>query len=238
MPYGAVCVLEEYGNKEGFVHISAVSSAWIKNIRSVLTEGQVRVALVLNVDVAKNQIDLNLRGVSEQQEKTRLEDRKRDKRFDKLFERLCKQKNWDFKKTYKETVPKLVDEFGDALSAFENAALYGKEAFKESKIAVEIVEPLVVLAKDSITLPSVVVKSNLFLSSVKGDGLLGVKTVLGKTVGVKNVSVKYLSAPKYLVEVLARDYVEAEKVLSGLSEIVLKESKKQGCEAKFERIKA
>ena len=99
MPYGAVCVLEEYGNKEGFVHISAVSSAWIKNIRSVLTEGQVRVALVLNVDVAKNQIDLNLRGVSEQQEKTRLEDRKRDKRFDKLFERLCKQKNWDIKKT-------------------------------------------------------------------------------------------------------------------------------------------
>ncbi|MFH1448366.1 MAG: S1 RNA-binding domain-containing protein, partial [Candidatus Micrarchaeota archaeon] len=39
-PYGAFCSLDEYDNKEAFVHISEVASRWVKNIHEFLKENQ------------------------------------------------------------------------------------------------------------------------------------------------------------------------------------------------------
>ena len=60
MPYGAFCTLDEYGNREAFVHISEVAPRWIKNIHEFLHEGQRLVAKVHKLVVEKNQIDLTL----------------------------------------------------------------------------------------------------------------------------------------------------------------------------------
>ncbi|HLC38490.1 MAG TPA: S1 RNA-binding domain-containing protein, partial [Candidatus Norongarragalinales archaeon] len=56
LPFGAIIELEEYGGLEGFVHISEVSSGWIRNIREHLKEGQVVVAKVIALDIQKRQV--------------------------------------------------------------------------------------------------------------------------------------------------------------------------------------
>ena len=47
--YGAFANLEEYAGKEAFIHISEVSSGWVKNIRDHVRENQKIVARVLRV---------------------------------------------------------------------------------------------------------------------------------------------------------------------------------------------
>jgi len=86
MPYGAFCTLDEYGNREAFVHISEVAPRWIKNIHEFLHEGQHLVAKVFKLVAEKNQIDLTLKGVSESEKKAKMEDSRRTRRSDKLFE--------------------------------------------------------------------------------------------------------------------------------------------------------
>ena len=62
LDYGVFVELLEFNNVRGFVHISNVSSSWVKNIRNFVKPNQVRVAKVLNVDVTKRQIDLSFAG--------------------------------------------------------------------------------------------------------------------------------------------------------------------------------
>jgi translation initiation factor 2 subunit 1 len=56
--HGAFVKLDEYGGKDGFIHISEVASIWVKNIRDYVREGQKTVGKVLSVDRTKGHIDL------------------------------------------------------------------------------------------------------------------------------------------------------------------------------------
>jgi translation initiation factor 2 subunit 1 len=50
--YGAYAKLDEY-NKRGLLHVSEISSSWIRNIRDFVREGQKMVLKVLRVDVER-----------------------------------------------------------------------------------------------------------------------------------------------------------------------------------------
>jgi translation initiation factor 2 subunit 1 len=236
MPYGAIADLEEYGEKDCFIHISNVANARIKNIRSYISEGNVRVGVIINVDTSKKSIEASLRRVTEQEEKRKLEDWKREKRADKLFERLCKSLKEDYIKTYETIVPKLSDNFGDLLSAFENASLYGEEAFAGMGLPEKFVAAFVSHAKENIVPAEVVVKGNLTLKSRKGDGILAIKEVL-KKMNQPSVRLEYISAPKYRVIVTGQEYSDAEKLLNSVVQNAIETIEKLGGEGSFERIK-
>ncbi len=119
-PFGATVDLLDYPGKEGFIHISNVANSWVKNIRSFVSEGQVRVASTMRVDPTKNSIDLSLRKVSSQQEKRKMSDYKRENRACKIFENLCSDLKEDPSKTYEDVAKPLIEEFGDLYSVFEN----------------------------------------------------------------------------------------------------------------------
>jgi len=70
--HGAYVVLDEFNDLTGFVHISEIASRWIKNIRNFVREEQKIVAKVLRVNKTKNQIDLSIRRVKEQQKKNKI----------------------------------------------------------------------------------------------------------------------------------------------------------------------
>ena len=61
--YGAYVTLDEYEDKEGLLHISEISSSWVRNIRNHVRERQKVVLQVLRVDAAHGQVDLSLRRV-------------------------------------------------------------------------------------------------------------------------------------------------------------------------------
>ena len=52
--YGAYAKLDEY-NKQGLLHVSEISSSWIRNIRDFVREGQKAVLKVIRVDSEKDQ---------------------------------------------------------------------------------------------------------------------------------------------------------------------------------------
>ena len=64
--YGAYVKLDEY-DKKGLLHISEISSSWIRNIRDFVREGQKIVLKVLRVDIEKGHVDLSLRRVTKRE---------------------------------------------------------------------------------------------------------------------------------------------------------------------------
>ncbi|MGC8849674.1 MAG: S1 RNA-binding domain-containing protein, partial [Candidatus Bathyarchaeia archaeon] len=62
--YGAYVSLDEYPGKEGLIHISEVSTKWVRNIKDHLREGEKLVLKVLRIDPSRGQIDLSLRRVT------------------------------------------------------------------------------------------------------------------------------------------------------------------------------
>ena len=69
LDYGVFVELLEFNNMKGFIHISNVSSSWVKNIRNLVKMNQVRVAKVVNINEERDQIDLSFARVSPQIDK-------------------------------------------------------------------------------------------------------------------------------------------------------------------------
>jgi translation initiation factor 2 subunit 1 len=237
MPYGAIAELSEYPGKEGFIHISNVATSWVKNIHSFISEGNIRVAQVNALDLAKRSIDLSLRKVSGQQEKRKLEDWKREKRADKLFERVCHEIKEDVRQSQATVGAKLEEQFGDLLSAFENASSAGEEVLKPLGLSEKWVKALVKCAKDNVTISEVTVKGDLTLTTRKGDGMNAIRAALAAA-AKPGVRIEYISAPRYRVNVTGQDYGQAEKLLASATEAAIKVMQKQGGEGSFEKIKA
>ena len=230
--YGVFVDLLEY-KKEGFVHISNVASGWIKNIRSHVSEGQVRVGQVVRVDRAKDLIDISFRKVSANQEKRKMSAYKRAKRAHKLFERAAKQLEEDPAEAFKKVAAPLEDEFGDLFSAFEAMSAHGSEALRGVKVPKKWASLLVSLAKDSISPPKVTISGTLKIRAYTPDGINSIKALL-KKIEKANLGVSYMSAPNYKVTVTAEDYSEAEKILKKGIQLAEKEFKRIG-DISFER---
>ena len=232
--FGAVVDLEEYPHKEGFIHISNVSTAWVKNIRSFLSEGDVRVAEAIKVDKDKHTIELSLRRVTEADEKRKLEDWKREKRADKLFERVCRELKEDPKKNWGIAF-KLSDEFGDLLSAFEQASAEGEKVLKEI-IPDKWSKCLAKIASEEIKPKEVTISGALVLSTSAPNGVELIKNALAKA-QKPGIDIEYISAPRYMIRVTAPDYPAAEKKLAEAVSVASEPIKKAGGTTGFERRK-
>jgi len=232
--YGAFVNLLEYGDKEGFIHISQIASGWIKNIRSHISEGQIRVAQVTSVDRQKGMIDVSLRKVSDNQEKRRMSEYKRTKRANKLFERAANDLGEDPEKSVKEVAAPLEAEFGDLYSSFEAMSASGAEALDGVKIPKKWADYLVKMSQESVAAPEVTITRKLTLVSYSPDGVKEIRSAL-KSLEESGVSVTYVSAPEYMVSVTAGDYPDAERVLRDGIEKIEKQFKKGG-EISIERV--
>ncbi|MBM3228880.1 S1 RNA-binding domain-containing protein, partial [Candidatus Parvarchaeota archaeon] len=149
MPYGAFCALEEYGNREAFVHISEVAPRWIKNIHEFLHEGQKVVAKIYQLVPEKNQIDLSLKRVSEAERKRKLEMVKRTRRADKLFEVAVAQSKISPSEVLAAKT-KILSKYGDMFDALEEISVSGEEAIKDLKLDRGLAKALLGIAQKNI----------------------------------------------------------------------------------------
>ncbi|MBN3037035.1 MAG: translation initiation factor IF-2 subunit alpha [Candidatus Diapherotrites archaeon] len=231
--YGSFVDLPEY-NKEGFIHVSQVSSGWVKNIRSHISEGQILVASVTRVDMSKNLIDLSRRGVSQSQEKRRLAQWKRNKRGDKLLAHIAKTLGSDLNVAYETVGWKLQKEFGEIYAAFEAASADGDTAFEGMDLPKEWVDSIVSTAKEKVTPPSVIIRGKLKMVFYNEDGLALIKNV-ARIAAKCGVSFCYSGAGEYCMSVTAPDYLKAEKVLKDCLSQIESEAKKARADFSFER---
>ncbi len=215
--YGAYVTLDEYG-KEGFLHISEISSGWIRNIRNHIREGQKVVLKVLRVDPERNQIDLSLRRVTQRERREKILLWKRARKTESLLRSASQKLGLTLEELYEKIADPIERSFSDIYEGLEAAAREGVEALLRVGVPKEIAEVLTEIAKERIRVSAVKVRGVLNLTCTKPDGVLRIKEALlkAKKSGFKrgsNIRIYVIAPPKYQVEVAAKDYKEANAIL-------------------------
>ena len=217
LPFGAIIELEEYGGLEGFVHISEVSSGWIRNIREHLKEGQVVVAKVIALDIQKRQVDLSVKRVSEVEKKRKLEQWQNEKRALKLLE-ISVSKAGKTLKQVEADVKLLEEEFGSLYDVFEALA---KDITPKSKVSKSLLDVLGETSKREIRVKEFTIRASLSIKSFAPDGVERLKKILSQiSASSKRATVHYLGAPNFFVEVTSENAKDAEKTLQKIDSML------------------
>jgi len=232
--YGVIASLVEYPGIEGYVHISQISNSWIKNIRSFVSEGSIRVGQVTEISPDKNEVNLSLRKISTSQEKSRLSEWRREKRASKLFEKLCQNLKEDHKKALISIAVPLKEDHGDLLTAFEEIK-QDNDILKKYKFSLKWNKALIDFSDKNITIPKVTFYVDVELTSPAGDAIELIKKIL-MDVEKKKVKVEYLSAPKYRLIANGYDYQTVEQTLKKAASFCVNAIEEKGGSGKIGEI--
>ncbi|MFH1780182.1 MAG: S1 RNA-binding domain-containing protein [Candidatus Micrarchaeota archaeon] len=227
MPFGAIISLIEFNNAEAFVHISEVSSGWVKNIREHLKEGQLVVAKVTLVDNTKNQVDVSVKRVSEVEKKRKLADYQSQKRALKILERLAKKTSRTLQEMQKLVEP-LVEEYGDLYTVFEALS---HDHQPNAKIPKKLLTELIETAKKEIKIKIIELKAEVKAISYSTNGLNEIKKFLEKL-----PTPHYLGSGKYKVSVSSPEIKQAEKQMQAIEQLIDK-TNSSSFECSIERLK-
>ncbi len=239
-PHGAYVTLDEYNKVEGFVHISEVSSSWVRNIRDHVHEGQKTVLRVLRVEPAKLHVDLSLRRVSGPEKKEKLLRWKQDTRGRKLLAMAADRLKVNPEEAYEKIGVLLEDTFGSVYQGLERAAEDGETTLLKANIPQEWATALSEVARSKIRLQRMKIRGVLEMSCAKPNGVELLREAFSKAIGVRkpphtSISIHTMGAPKYRIEVSAENFKDAERVLDASVQAALKSISTSGGEGKFTR---
>jgi translation initiation factor 2 subunit 1 len=239
--YGAYVYLDEYG-KEGLLHISEISSSWIRNIRDHVREGQKLVLKVLRVNPEKGHIDLSLRRVTKREKIEKIYLWKRERKAESLLRSAAEKLGLPPEQLYEKAVAIIEEKFGGVYEGLEKVVKEGSQILVEAGVPEEIATVLEEIAKEKIRVPMVKIKGVFELQCLKPDGAKIIKEALlvaKKVVKQPSAQVKlYIVAPPhYAIEIFAEDYKKAERILEKATEAVLRKIRELGGQGSFKREK-
>ena len=236
--FGAFVELDEYGGKEGLIHISEVASGWVKYIRDHVREGQKIVCKVLYVDTAKHHIDLSLKDVNEHQRREKIQQWKNEQKAEKWIQYVAK-----VTKTGKEDLSRIIgtlyERFGNVYTAFERARANGSSFLTEIGISKEFAEMIKKVAEENLKKPQVDIAGYIDLTNPLPDGIEHIKKAL-RAASVINaddiaIDITYTGAPRYRIHVVAPDYKKAESILKKSAQAAIKIIEKEDGAGEFHR---
>lgn len=211
-PYSAMCKLEEYPGKEGMIHISEVSGKWVRDIKKFVKPNKTYVVRVMKVDEAKGHIALSLKRVSKIDRSRKMQDYKREQKAEKILEKIAREQKISLDKVYEEIGFKLQEEFGEIFKALDIASK-SPELLINKGIQPKWAKIIHEIAKESIQRKKVKIKAELEIKSYSGDGIDQIKNFLINLSNKYGVNIKYISAPKYSVEVVSENPKMTKKEL-------------------------
>lgn len=215
--YGAYVKLDEYKGKEGLIHISEISSTWVRNIRNHVREGQKLVLKVLRINTEKGQVDLSLRRVTGREKAETLLEWKKHKKADSILKSAAEKLALD-----QASVDKLneliLQKYGTQYEALQEAVEEGEETFKKLGMDPNWAKVLTEVARSKIKTEKASLKAVVELTCSKPDGIEAIKKSLQNARKAKKprgtlIRVYTVGSPRYRIEVTARDYAEAENVM-------------------------
>jgi translation initiation factor 2 subunit 1 len=238
--YGAYVKLDEY-NKKGLLHISEISSSWIRNIRNFVREGQKVVLKVLRVNVEKGHIDLSLRRVTKREKIEKVMSWKRERKAEALLRSVAEKTSLSPEEAYEKAGALIEREYG-LYEGFEKVVKDGVEALTKIGVPQELATVIAEVAKERIRIPMVKVKGIVELRCMKPNGVRIVKEAFlnaKKAEKSRDAKLRFyvVAAPKYRIEVLAENYKHAEAVLQRVAENVVSSVVKAGGKGVFRREK-
>jgi translation initiation factor 2 subunit 1 len=234
--FGAFVSLDEYEEREGFIHIAEVATGWIKYIRDFIREGQKVVCKVLRVDPSKGHIDLSLKQVNEHQKREKIQQWKNEQKAFKLLELVAERSGIDVKTFEEKYAGDLIEKFGTLYGAFEEA-VFDEKTLKEEGFKENWIKMFVEVAKENIQPPLVNIDGYFEISCPLPDGIAHIREALTKAETNENaeISVQYMGAPRYRLLVKAHDYKTAEEEMNKTVEEVVNHMVSAGGEARFSR---
>jgi len=238
--YGAYANLDEY-NKRGLLHVSEISSSWIRNIRDFVREGQKVVLKVLRVNLEKGHIDLSLRRVTKRAKIEKIRSWKQDRKAEALLRGVAEKVGLPNEEVYEKAGALLEEKYG-LYDGFEKIAKEGPEVLTKIGVPENLAKAFAEVAEERIRVKMVKVKGTLEIRCMKPNGVKIIKDSFlnaKKTEKTKDTEVRFyvIAAPKYSVEVLAENYKRAEEILQKVSQSVVSNAVKAGGQGTFRREK-
>lgn len=237
--HGVYVNLDEYG-KNGYIPIGEVASTWVKNIKDFVKEGQKLVLKVIRIDEKKGHIDLSLRKVTEREKKEKLIQWKKAKKAEKILEMASKKLGKNFQEAITTVGIPLEEKYGELYLALEQLVQRGPKALVEAGIEEGWANALYEISKDHIEAPMVQITGEVKMSSNRPEGIEDIKKALMEGIKAVNpkvakVEIYTLGAPRYRIEVSAKDYRMAEEQMKFAADAIMNSFKKSGGTAEFVR---
>ncbi|TRO51883.1 translation initiation factor IF-2 subunit alpha [Candidatus Bathyarchaeota archaeon] len=238
--YGAYAKLDEYG-KQGLLHVSEISSSWIRNIRDFVREGQKAVLKVIRVDTEKGHIDLSLRRVTKRARIEKIRQWKQDRKADALLRGVAEKVDSSPDEVYQKA-GLLVEENYGLYEGFEKVAKEGPEVLTTIGVPENLAKAFFEVAEERIRVKMVRVKGVLEIRCMTPNGVKVIQDSFlkaKKTDKTKDADVRFhvIAAPKYSIEVSAENYKRAEEILQKVSQGVVSNIVKAGGQGTFRREK-
>jgi translation initiation factor 2 subunit 1 len=229
----------------GMIHVSEVSSRWIKNIRNYVRIGQIIVCRVLRVDPAKGHIDLSLRRVNSAQKKKVLKERKYAVKFENLLQFLTEAEGikMSLEEVYEQIGWPILEFFDYYQEAIEALKENGEQIFQNlPSIPENVKEAFLKIVDENVEITTVKISGKVKLMYTDGNGIekiketfLEIKRLIENPRDTRKLEISYIGAPFYKIEVTSKDYLDAENILSDAVEIL--ESKTGKYNGSFELIR-
>lgn len=226
--YNSVFVkIEEY-DKSALIHISEISPGRIRNIRDFVKEGKMIVCKIIKIDRNSGNIDASLRRVTEMQKRQKTDERKQEQKAENIIEMLSTEIKIPIKDLYAEVAKVLLPKYEMLQYAFEDV-VEKKQSLEKMGVNKNYADKLELLVRDKIKPKSVVVSGVIKLKSYAEDGVHKIKDALMNAEKVsKTVDIRYLGSGQYSINIEAKEYKTAEKILKealSACEDTLKEDK-------------
>jgi translation initiation factor 2 subunit 1 len=217
--HGIYVNLDQYDGTNGFLHVSEISTGWVRNIDRVAKVSQKLILKVIRVNRMRREIDLSLRQVTNEERRAKVIEWKREERAVAIIDAV--KKKLDSEDAHeRELRHKLEDEFGSLYAALETAARKGEKGLAPIGLPEMEAKTIAEIAAEKIVPPRYEVGALVEISSRSPEGIEQVKKTLmaAATAQPAEVHITYAGAPRYRVRVTADDYKQAEKVLDGVIE--------------------
>ena len=218
-PTTIFCTLLE--GQEGVIPISEIAPGRIRNVRDYVKEGKRVVCKVLRVDEEKGHITLSLRRVTSRERKDKLEAFKKENNAQAILKNFHQKTKIRIDDGVLEAVK---EKHGSLFNLFQ---LSLEDKSKLSDLDVKDTANLDILydlIKERVKPKKVKVTLELEIKSALPNGVEKIKEVLN----LEKVSVKYISAPLYRMELESENAKEAEKTLHLEAEKIIKAFKNFG----------
>ncbi len=240
MDYGAYANLDEY-HRRGFLHISEISSARIRNVRDFVRENQKMVLKVLRVDVEKGHIDLSLRRVTKRERIEKIKSWKKDRKGEALLHAVAEKVGLPVDEVYQKAGLLLEEKYG-LYEGFERVVKDGVEVLTKMNIPEDLATVIAQVAEERIKIKLVKVRGVLEVRCSKPNG---VKCIQDAFIGAKKsqkakdakIEFSIIAAPRYSVEVSADNWKRAEELIEKVGESVVENITEAGGHGEFKREK-
>lgn len=236
--FGAFITLDEFPQREGFIHISEIATGWVKHIRNYIREKQKVVCKVLRVDPTKNHIDLSLKRVNDHQRRDKIQEWKNNQKAEKLFGMVADKLGKTSEQCYKEFGSNLIKTYGSLYDAFEECA-YDCNTLKNDGFDGNWLNEFKVISEENISIPFVEIKGVINMTSWNSEGIKYIRDSLSLAEHSEfedvKIKIKYIGAPRYLITVKAPDYKIAEGEMKKAVEKATEHIVKFNGECKFKR---